>query len=348
MTSNTVMWKEIHQQPDVLKRTYAQNIDTIRALVAELNEKKPHTVVFGGRGTSDHACQYAKYLLEIYKGLPCALTSPSVITVYGGTYHLENTVVIAASQSGMAADVLEIIRAGNASGAITVSITNNADSPLAKEAKYHLNCFAEKECALAATKTFTAQLYILLTLAAEWSGNAQLLELVKKVPDMAEKAIGMADEIEAIVPRYRFMTDCFVLARGVNLPLAFEISLKLAETSYTRARGYAISDFHHGPFAMVDRHTPVFVIAADQKEYKDASDITTKLENAGADILSITTDEALAARGSCALRLPQDFTNEAAIFPIIILMQMFACRLTEVKGQNPDAPRGLNKVTITK
>jgi len=134
--------KEIYQQPQVLASIKDNNIDTIRALVSDIKERGLNHVYFAGRGTSDHASIYAQYLLGIYAGIPCSLATPSVISQYNGTLRLDHSVVIGVSQSGRAEDVLEVMRRAKANNTITAAVTNEADSPMAREAMYHLFCGA--------------------------------------------------------------------------------------------------------------------------------------------------------------------------------------------------------------
>jgi glucosamine--fructose-6-phosphate aminotransferase (isomerizing) len=151
----TKMLNEIFQQPKVLEGIENENKDTLTALVKELNEKKINHAVLSGRGTSDHAAVYGQYMLGIYKNVVTALAIPSCITLYNGKPDMANDLVIGISQSGEAADALAVIETANSQGAVTVAITDNKQSPMAKIAKYHLYCNAGLEESVAATKTFT-------------------------------------------------------------------------------------------------------------------------------------------------------------------------------------------------
>lgn len=343
------MWEEIFEQPEAMERCRRDNSTVIKEIVKRIQQKKPHTVVFAGRGTSDHAGQYAKYLLEIYQGIPVALSSPSVLTEYSGKYDLSGCVVIAVSQSGMGQDVLEVLRAGNKAGAVTVGITNNADSPIAKEAGFHLFCSAGPELSVAATKTFGTQLYLLYNLVAEWSQSPELLSYVDKIPGFVSDTLALSEKIERDVVRFRFMQDVFVLSRGITLPIAMEASLKMNETSYTRARPFAISDFYHGPFALVDKGTPVMILSAEKATKEDALKMLARLNGeVGAETISITTSPEVLEQSSCGLLLPAECEGPASAFALTAAIQMFAAKLAELKGYDPDNGRGLKKVTITR
>ena len=342
------MWEEICEQPSVIERCRKENMKKVKELSDLLKTKKITSAYIAARGTSDHASTYGKYLFGLTLGLPVSLATPSVFTIYGKDIKFENCLVMAVSQSGKAADALEVIRSANRQGAITVSITNDEESPLAKEAGYHLFCAAGKEISVAATKTFTSEMYLFALLAAEWSGDKGFMKALEELPKGLSKTLELGDEIKSKAERYRFIEECFVLARGVNYPIALEATLKLQETNYVRAKGFAASDFLHGPFAMVERDTPVFVYAPDGPSRNDMDAMTDKLKNVGAEVIVISNVEEILSKGETALRIPATDDDRISPFYNALVAQMFACRLSLAKGLNPDQPRSLSKVTITR
>ncbi|MDD4493199.1 MAG: SIS domain-containing protein [Eubacteriales bacterium] len=342
------MWEEISEQPAAIERCRKENSKTIKNLVKDLDSKKLTSVYIAARGTSMHAATYGKYILALTKGIPVSLATPSVFTIYESDLKFENCLVMAVSQSGKAADALEVIRSANKQGAVTVSITNDPESPLAKEACYHLYCAAGPELSVAATKTFTTEMYLFGMLAAEWSGNEAFEEELKKVPKGMKEVLKLEDEITKKVERYRFMKECFILARGVNYPIALEATLKIQETNYVRAKGFASSEFQHGPFAMIEQDMPVFVYAPDGPSKNDMHDMINRLKQNGAEVIVISNVDELLAKGDTALKIP--YTDNDMISPYYnaLVAQMFACKLALAKGMNPDKPRSLSKVTITR
>ena len=344
----TLMWEEIMEQPFVLSRAIDKNGAMIKEIADEVNKRNISSVVIAARGTSDHAGVYAKYVLELLTGIPVSLAAPSVFTLYGGNVNYKNCLVIAISQSGKAADALEVIKCAKAQGAITVSITNFPDSPVAVESQYHLCCYSGLERSVAATKTFTSQLYLLANLAAEIANNADLKEQLIAAQAGLQKTFQIAPEIKELAKRYRFMKECFVLARGINYAIALEAALKIQETTYVRAKAFATSDFHHGPFAMVERDTPVIVYAPEGPSLKDTVEIINKIRQVEADILVISNSQEALGLGDCSLTIPSGVSDFISPFYNAAVAQMFACNLALTKGLNPDSPRGLNKVTITK
>ena len=344
----TQMWLEISEQPKALENCMLQNKDTLEAIVTKLKEKDIQNVIIAARGTSDHAAVYAKYLIETKLGIPVALAAPSVFTLYNKSLVMKNSLVIGVSQSGRAEDVIEVIKSAKAQGAPTVAITNHDDSPLAQQAEFHLYCATGVEKSVAATKTFTAQIYLLAHLVAFWSQDEAFKKELAEVPSLIAKTIAGVDQIKNKVARYRFMSECFVLARGANYSIALESALKVQETCYIRAKAYATSDFHHGPFAMIDDHMPVLIYAPKGESLKDITEMIGKLKNAGADLLIVSNDAATLALADCAIEIPDVDNDFITPFMNVVIGQMFACNLSVLRGLNPDSPRGLSKVTITR
>lgn len=345
----TKMKKEIFEEPKGLEACYEYNKDTLEKLATKLRSSDIKCVYLAARGTSDHAGTYGKYLIESKIGVPVALAACSTVTLYGGKLNLKDTLVIGISQSGAAADVLEIMKNAKECGAITVTITNTLGSPLASAADYHLFCDVGLEESVAATKTFGAQLLLMGYLAGMWADDKAYLADLKKAPAMMQAVIDRDDEIIELVKRYRFMNEGFMLSRGVNYPLALEACLKTQETNYVKAKAYPISDFHHGPFAMIDEGMPVFFYMAKGPAYKDSLAMVEKLKGADADLCVISDCPELCKEGVVSFQIPDCNGDDAlASFAFAAFAQLFACNLTSVKGRNPDAPRGLKKVTVTK
>ena len=344
----TLMWKEIFEQPEVLQKCLHNNNAVIEKLVKAIRDRNINSVVIAARGTSDHAGIYGKYIIEYLSGIPVALAAPSILTIYKRSLNLKNSLVIGISQSGKAADVMEVIKEANNQGSITVGITNFNSSPLAEECKFNLFTDAGIEGSVAATKTFTSQMLLLALLASAWIGEREFAEALQTVPGKAAETLKAAEEIKEKIQRYRFMEECFVLSRGINYPIALESALKIQETTYVKAKAYATSDFYHGPFAMIEKNTPVLVYASEGPCLNDIKEMILKLKSSEAELLVISNNKEIAALGNCSLVIP--YTNNDLISPFynVIIAQMFACQLALTKGLNPDCPRGLKKVTITK
>jgi len=341
------MWDEIREQPEVLARSL-QNLQLIREVVKAIRSRNIDFVYIAARGTSDHAAVYGKYLMETILGIPVALAASSVLTVYQRSLKLKNALVIGISQSGKAADALEVIRNANAQGAITLTITNAPDSPLASEAQFHLCCNAGLEISVAATKTFTAELFLLAQLVAEWAADEGLKQELAQVPEKLTETFKLSEDITQKAIRYRFMNECFVLARGINYAIALETALKIQETNYVRAKAFAVSDFWHGPIAMVDQEIPVIVLAPKGPSLQDVEAMIAKLQTVQAELLIVSNQCEILRQGACSFAIPETENDAISAFFNVCVAQIFSCQLALIKGLNPDRPRGLNKVTITK
>lgn len=345
----TKMEKEILEQPKVLASLKGVNEVTIKNLVSDIKQRDIRMVYFAARGTSDHASIYASYLISTYVGVPTALALPSVITAYDGKLCLKDALVIGVSQSGKAADVLAVMEKAKQCGALTIAVTNDLQSPMAQFGDYHLYCNAGLEESVAATKTFTSQMYVLAMLAAVWGDNAAMLAKLDEVPGAVEQLLSyIPHDIEKIIQRYRYMENGFVLSRGTSMAIAFETMLKLQETNYVKMKGYAVSDFWHGPLAQVDEGTFVILYAPEGPVFENCKEMLAKLDEIGAEVVLVSDNEDIVAGRPFSFLVPKLGCDCVSPFLFAVFAQMFAYKLTTVKGRNPDAPRNLNKVTITK
>lgn len=341
--------KEIREQPAALAKVVDLNLPVIRQIVEKAKAAGVKNIYFAARGTSDHACVYAQYLFGIFAGIPCALGTPSVFTKYGAHVDLSDNLVIGVSQSGKAEDVLAVLESAKKDGAITVALTNNEDSPMAKCAEFHLFCGCGHEASIAATKTFTAQMTTLGALAAVWAGNDDLLAAFRALPEKAQEMLDTKyDEIMAFADKYQNIPGAILLGRGISYCIALEGALKMLETNKLKMKGYPTSDFHHGPIAQVKPGDLVFVLSPKGATSGDSKDIIAKLQNVEADVVVVTDDASEAPEGTTAVVLPA--TGCEFTFPQIAVMffQLLACCMTIVRGIDPDLAGVINKITITK
>src|SRR5262245_9982177 len=158
------MTADIAEQPEIYARVVDGGTSAIAEVARQIVEWRPRHVIFTARGTSDHAALYAAYLAEIRLGLPAGLASPSAITVYGARPDLRDCLVVGVSQSGGSPDLVEVVRVAREQGALTLAVTNAPDSALAAAAELAVDVAAGHERAVAATKTYTAELLALLML----------------------------------------------------------------------------------------------------------------------------------------------------------------------------------------
>lgn len=340
------MLREIREQPAALQRLLDHELDKAQALAEAARRRDLSFLFIAARGTSDHAAVYTKYLAELIAGIPVALAAPSVFTLYGGRPKLDSALVLGISQSGKAADAIEVLRRSREAGCLTGCITNDPQSPMSQTAEHPLYCHAGEEKSLPATKTYTTSLAIAYALVAHLAQRGDLLDELRRVPEWVQQVLDSEDRIAESAERYRYMEECVVLARGLNQCSALETSLKLSETSYLRAHPYSAADFHHGPIAIVDEGYPCILFAPIGKGLGVMTELADALEQREAELLVISDDPALLARARTPLPMP---TVPEYLSPLvgIVVAQLFAYHLARVKGRDPDHPRGLKKVTHT-
>jgi glucosamine--fructose-6-phosphate aminotransferase (isomerizing) len=342
------MLEEIRQQPEALERTLRTQLKRIERFKRLIAKRRPRLVVLAARGTSDNAALFGRYLLEITTGIPVSLAAPSIYTLYGARIDFREALVVAVSQSGESTDTNLVVSQARKQGALTVGITNEASSSLAKLAEHVFFVRAGKERSVAATKTYTGQVLMLYLLAYSLGAKLRPDDLAR-IPERVHLALRTEREIAALSERYRFMDHCVVVGRGLNYANAFEFSLKLMETCYVVAERFSSADFLHGPIAMVEPNFPVFVFAPTGVTCPPVLEAIAKLKALDAETVVITdAGNALAAGAATrVIRLPQRMRELYTPIPYIIPAQIFAASLADQKGLNPDHPRTLTKVTLT-
>jgi glucosamine--fructose-6-phosphate aminotransferase (isomerizing) len=352
LTPGSLMAAEIAEQPDVWRRliaeTSAPDSDLSRA-VELIKAYRPRFVQFVARGTSDHAALYGKYLAEIGLQLPCGLVSPSTMTAYGARPDLDGVLMIGVSQSGGSPDLVRSLEVARECGALTVAITNQADSALARAAAAHIDVRAGVERAVAATKSYTAQLLALYLLFDRvgagrlGSGDGSAAAVL---PELGERVLAGEDRIALLAQRYRFASRLVTTGRGYSYPTAREAALKLMETSYLSAQAFSGADLLHGPLAMIEPQVPVLAVVAEGVGGDAMSQVLPRLAEQGADVLCVGSGSAVDA-ATVGVYLPTGTPEELSPLLEILPFQQLARHLAVARGGNPDAPRGLRKVTET-
>ncbi|MGW1062512.1 SIS domain-containing protein [Micromonospora rubida] len=342
------MATDISEQPAGYERLLsAEHAGAIARVAAAVAQRRPRHVVFTARGTSDHAALYAAYLTEIRLGLPAGLASPSAVTLFGARPDLSDALVVGVSQSGGSPDLAEVLRSARASGALTLAVTNNPDSPLAEVAELSVDIAAGHERAVAATKTYTAELLALLMLvegirAGDGALPAEERSALAALPELATRTL--ADTAPAqLAPRYRFAAQLVTTGRGYAYPTAREAALKLMETSYLPALAFSGADLLHGPLAMTDPDVPVLAVVGSGPGGRSMGEVLPRLGERRADVVVVGSAD---VEGATRMAVPEVDERYAPLLDILPL-QRLALELALARGEDPDAPRGLKKVTAT-
>lgn len=330
------MMEELSQQAAVIRRL--ADADHPLEAITSLASGCTH-VVIAARGTSDNAARYAQYVWGARNRLTVGLTTPSLFGPLDAPPSLEGALVVAISQSGESPDLVRVVEAAQAQGRPTLTITNHPDSPLATTADVVLDLGAGEERAVAATKTYTASLAAVAIVSDALAGRPHELSTVADAVANA-LATPLPDMAETLVNSDR----CVVLGRGYQLATAFEWALKLQELTYLLAQPFSAADFQHGPVAVIEEGFPVLVVATSGPTFAETAGVAADLMGRRCHVLTITDDD---APGTQRIAIPR---VEPWLSPIVAapVLQRFAHDLARARGLDPDAPRGLHKVTRTR
>src|SRR5512145_215384 len=203
MLTNSYLYQEIHEQPQVLSRFLDQGQETVGQLVAAIQQRPITHIVIAARGTSDNAARYAQYLLGAVNGLTVALATPSLFSIYKQPPRMENALVLGISQSGKSPDIVAVLAEARRQGLLTAAITNFPGSELGQVADFVINLHAEEEKAVAATKTYTAELAAIALLSASLAEDQPMLAALDQVPETVAATLAMEVDIAQMVQRYR-------------------------------------------------------------------------------------------------------------------------------------------------
>ena len=305
-----------------------------------INQKKIKYVVTIARGTSDCAALYSSYIFAKYLGLPTYSMPPSIITLEQSKFDFSEALVIVISQSGKSADLVECERKSRLMGAYTVIITNNVESPIITEANYFLNMFAGNEKSVAATKTFTQTLLVLIKLVFICLGKKNINDDIKKLSEIIVNDSGNEWNTDIID---KSINTGFIIGRGVGFALSNEISLKFKELCQEMIEPFSSAEVMHGPKSLIQNSFKIFLLGMNDKSGLTVQNDVHELKNYTNLIYEMSSNE----------NIKSDFfypSNKILELDSVILMSKFypwIIRYTIKKGLNPDKPRYLTKVTQT-
>jgi glutamine---fructose-6-phosphate transaminase (isomerizing) len=340
--------EEIREQPAVVARLIADGREAIEKIAAVLLARGVDEIVIAARGTSDHAAVYAQYVLGARLGMRVGLAAPSLVTLYGVEPKLGRSAVLGISQSGESPDVVAVIAAARRQGAPTIAITNSPDSPLAHAADHAIDLAAGEERAVAATKTYTAQLAAIALLAVALGPNDAAAEAsLGALPAAMSTALETEASAESIAASRSGIAGAIVLGRGFEYATAREWALKLKELARLLADPYSSADFQHGPLTLLEPGFPVFAVAPSGPP---AADLVALLRRLRADFdvdLVVVSDRDDALELGVGMRLP---AVPDWLMPIVSILpaQLLAYHLARARGLDPDSPRHIRKVTLTR
>ncbi len=347
MTEPSHFLREISEQPAVFERLLNEGKDSVDHAAAAIRSFAPEWVLIAARGSSDNAARYGQYLLGAHNRLGVGLAVPSLFTLYGAPPNMGRALVIGISQSGQSPDIVSVLSEAKSQGALTLALTNNPGSPLAAAVSHTIPLLAGEEKAVAATKTYTAELFALAMLSTALSGDSRHQSELVAAPELLRRAIAQNQDLALQAKDFAAAQKFVVLGRGFNYATAFEVALKIKETSYLIAEPYSVADLLHGPVAMIDRDFPVILVAPSGEALRDVPKLLDLLAERGAQVAAISDRDEVLARAQARIPLPGGVPEWLSPLVAVGPGQLWAGALAAAHGQNPDKPRGLSKVTLT-
>jgi len=331
--------KEISEQPDTILR--AENNDQVQQFVDNIKQSK--NLYITGSGTSYNAAEIAKYLMSKFAKIKINTVISSEFPFSPDDVE-QNSTLIAISQSGESADVLEAVRIVKKSNANILSIVNHPNSSLSQESSLVIGLNCGPEIGVAATKSFTSQLAIIYRITDKLC-NGCINPDWAKVSAVTSQILSNHSKIKEIAKNLKEISDIYVLGRGIHLSIAREAALKLKELSYIHAEGIAGGELKHGPLALMDSNVYVIIINPNDSTYSDTMNSANEIKARGAKIIGISDKESDIY--DYWIDIP---TIDEILYPIIeiIPIQLLAYYTALEKKTNPDYPRNLAKSVTVK
>ncbi len=337
---------EIAEQPAAVARVIADAGGAIAAAAGEIARRRPRYAVIAARGSSDNAARYAQHVLGRLCGLPVALATPSLHTVYDAPLRYADGVVLGISQSGASPDVVAVLAAARDQGCVTVAITNETDSPMAAVATHVIALGAGIEASVAATKTYTTSLAAVAALAVAVTADRERRRELDAAPAALARQLERTAGLDAAAAAAAGWRRLAVIGRGANYATAFEAALKIKELAGVAAEPASPADFLHGPVAMLDPGFPVLAILPTGPAGAAVRDVLAAAHGRDADITVLAGEDHVAAPGERLLAVepgPEWLSPINAVVPA----QLLAVGAAELRGIDVDRPLGLQKVTRT-
>ena len=331
---NSLVLEEALSIPTIIDQFSNIDNNPYDSIAKLINQKKIKYIVTIARGTSDCAALYSSYIFAKHLGLPTYSMPPSIITLEQSKFNFSEALVIVISQSGKSADLVECERKSRLMGAHTVIITNNVTSPIIKEANYFLNMFANEEKSVAATKTFTQTLLVLIKLVFICLGKKNINDDIKKLREIIVNDSSNQWPTDIIDKN---VNTGFIIGRGVGFALSNEISLKFKELCQEMIEPFSSAEVMHGPKSLIENSFKLFLLGMNDKSGLTVNQDVSELKKYTNLIYEMSTNQNVKSKYCYP-------SNKILELDSIILMSKFypwIIRYTFTKGLNPDQPRYL-------
>ena len=333
--------KEIYEQNETILKAGEKSTDGIEK--ASENIKDAQNIYITGSGTSYNSALIAKQILSKYVKIKAEPIISSELQFAPDSIE-ENSILIAISQSGESADVLDAVRIAKKKNCRIISIVNLLTSSLSRESDIVMGMNCGPEIGVAATKSFTSQLVILYKIVQKISGNTITIDF-KEFSKSISETLDNPTEIQQIAKELKEVSDIYILGRGINYPIAKESALKLKELTYIHAEGIPGGELKHGPLALMDSNVFVIIINPSDSTYSDTLTSAREIKARGAKIIGVSDVESDVY--DHWLKIPK--INEV-LYPIseIIPIQLLSYYAALEKDTDPDYPRNLAKSVTVK
>lgn len=339
--SKTHMRLEIEEIPEAAARFLDGSSTVLRDAGEAIRRSDPQFVVTVARGSSDHAASFMKYAVELTAGLAVASVGPSIASIYGARLKLSGACCLAISQSGKSPDIVAMVEEAREGGALTIALTNTADSPLARAAHHSIDIMAGQERSVAATKSFVNSAVAGLALMAHATEDEALVAALRELPRHLSHAIEA--DWSALESALEGANSLFTLGRGPSSAIANEAALKFKETCGMHAEAFSAAEVMHGPLALVGPGFPILALAARDRSEASVAEAADGLTSRGATVFATSR---LARK---AIPLPFSETGHPLTDPLPLIASFYAFveGFARRRGLNPDSPPNLRKVTET-
>ena len=338
------MLKEIMEEPKAIKTAIMQDEQSFTRMAIDILRAKQ--VIITACGTSRYAALVGRYLFSEVGQKFCDVVMASEFQYFSESID-KNTLVIAVSQSGETADVIEGVKKAKANGAEVISIVNRFGSILCRMSDHviYLNC--GPEIAVAATKSLISQLAIFYLLSFAMAN--QYDHAISSLKDISEKLMRMiilnGVGLEELAGRFKDVNDFYYIARGINFPMASEAALKLKEISYIHAEGLPAGELKHGTLSLIEEGVPVAVICPNDYTFSETLSNAMEAKSRGAYIIGISDIEDRLY--DFWIKIPK---VDKLFYPLVSIapLHLLAYYIARERGKDPDKPRNLAKSVTVK
>lgn len=333
----SAMARETAEIPAATERLLART-DMFAAIAGRIEQAKPRIVVFCGRGSSGHVGVYLRYLFEARLGLLASASAPSVVTAYKRPPDMRDVLFVVISQSGRSPDIVTATQVARKSGALTLAIVNDENSPAAAASELILPIGAGPEHSVAATKSVVLSMIAGAQLVATLARDDELNDCLRHLP--ARLSDALACDWSNWSDSLAGTAVAFVVGRGYGLGCVREIALKVSEILRIPALGYSAAELRHGPRASVTPATPVLALRQNDQAAAAVDELVRDLNDAG--------DKTFTAGGPAGT-LPWIGDGHPVCDPVLMLIPAYRAieAAAQRRGLDPDNPPHLNKVTRT-